>query len=133
MSEAEDVEMLDAEVEADEAEVEGALAAGEPPLTISESTKVKPLIDGEDTPDEDESDQEPTDWGTQKKARNTGMAVGYKGISVVLRGDRLGVFRATNDGKMELGGTVNQIKGPKGGKAFEPKKVGDILLHGSVN
>jgi len=51
------------------------------------------------------------------------MAVGYKGISVVLRGDRLGVFRATNDGKMELGGTVNQIKGPKNGKTFEPKKV----------
>jgi VID27 C-terminal WD40-like domain len=91
------------------------------------------LLDDEDSPDEDESDQEPTDWGTQKKARNTGMAVGYKGISVVLRGDRLGVFKATNDGKMELGGTVNQIKGPKDGKAFEPKKVSNISLSRSNN
>ncbi|KIM20057.1 hypothetical protein M408DRAFT_331365 [Serendipita vermifera MAFF 305830] len=105
----EDVEMADGDAE-DEAEVEGALNA-----------------DDEDTADEDESDQEPTDWGTQKKTKNTGMAVGYKGISVVLRGDRLGVFRATNDGKMELGGTVNQIKGPgKNDKAFEPSKV---MLH----
>jgi VID27 C-terminal WD40-like domain len=76
---------------------------------------------------EDESDVEAPDWGPKKKAKNSGLAVGHKGIAVVLRGDQLGIFRETTDGKLELGGTVNEIKGPgRNGKSFEPNKVSTI-------
>jgi hypothetical protein len=55
---------------------------------------------------------------------NSALAVGYKGINVVVRGDQIGIFRETEDGKLQLGGTVSDIKTP-GSKAtqFEPSKV----------
>src|SRR5271170_1822673 len=68
--------------------------------------------DEESTETEDESDIEAPDWGPdKKKAKNSGLAVGHKGIAVVLRGDQLGIFKETTDGRLELGGTVNDIKG----------------------
>jgi VID27 C-terminal WD40-like domain len=86
--------------------------------------------DEESTEKEDESDIEAPDWGPdKKKAKNSGLAVGHKGIAVVLRGDQLGIFKETTDGRLELGGTVNDIKGPgRGGKSFKPKKVSGYLL-----
>ncbi|KAG8836216.1 hypothetical protein FRC17_008952 [Serendipita sp. 399] len=101
----EDVEMSDAQ--SDEAEVEDALAE-----------------ESEDA--EDESDQETPDWGT-KNEKNSGLAVGHNGISVVLRGSNVGIFRETTDGKLELGGTVKGVKGPgKNSKVFSPNKM---MLH----
>ncbi|KAG8851270.1 hypothetical protein FRB91_008138 [Serendipita sp. 411] len=101
----EDVEMSDAQ--SDEAEVEDVLAE-----------------DSEDV--DDESDQEAPDWGT-KNERNSGLAVGHNGISVVLRGSNVGIFRETTDGKLELGGTVKGVKGPaKNARVFNPSKM---MLH----
>lgn len=82
-------------------------------------------LDEESTETEDERDVEAPNWGPQKKkAKNSGLAVGHKGIAVVLRGDQLGIFKETTDGNLELGGTVNEIKGPgRNGKSFAPKKV----------
>ena len=89
----------------------------------------------EDESDSDEEDQNDkyTRWGTQKKQKNSALAVGYKGINVVVRGDQIGVFRETEDGKLRLGGTVSDIKtpGPKGTQ-FEPSKVRRPKVHPSV-
>jgi hypothetical protein len=86
---------------------------------------------GEDTETDsgDESDQQPTKWNTKKKNKNSGLEVGHKGIAVVLRGDQLGIFKETIDGKLELGGTVNEIKSPgTNGKSFNPNKAGSINI-----
>lgn len=101
----EDVDMTD--VEEDEAAVEGAL--------------------NEDSEQSDESEEEEhTDWGPNKE-KNSGLAVGHKGISVVLRGGQVGIFKETTDGKLELGGSVRKIAAPgRDGKAFNPNKM---MLH----
>jgi hypothetical protein len=116
----EDVEMKDAEE--DEAEVEGELQAGKSVLSILQMGFTHIWISEEEYTEE-ESDEEVKDWG-KKHVKNSGMAVGYKGIAVVLRGDQVGIFKETTDGKLELGGTVNEVKGPsRGSKAFNPSKV----------
>ena len=80
------------------------------------------LIDIESESDES-GEEEHTDWGPNNE-KNSGLAVGHKGISIVLRGGQVGIFKETTDGKLELGGSVRKITGPgKAGKAFNPKKV----------
>jgi hypothetical protein len=75
-----------------------------------------------------------TPWGTKRKQQNSALAVGYKGINVVVRGDQIGVFRETEDGKLQLGGTVSDIKTPGSkGAQFEPSKVCRSNVHPSVS
>ena len=55
--------------------------------------------------------------------QNEQLTVGFnKDRSYVVRGDKIGVFKATNEGKMEHHGTLSQVKNNKG-KTFKPKKV----------
>ncbi|KDN51969.1 VID27-domain-containing protein [Tilletiaria anomala UBC 951] len=57
---------------------------------------------------------------------NSQLAVGYKNDrTFVVRGNRIGVFRHTDDDKLEFATTINKVCTPKG-KTFNPKKV---MLH----
>lgn len=54
---------------------------------------------------------------------NSHLAVGYnKDRSFVVRGERIGVFKHTEDDKLEFETTIEGVKG-KGGKKFKPSKV----------
>ncbi|KAN0061049.1 Vacuolar import and degradation protein 27 [Thecaphora frezii] len=57
---------------------------------------------------------------------NSQLAVGYKfDRSFVVRGNQIGVFKHTDDNRLEFDTTINKIATPKG-KAFRPNK---IMLH----
>ncbi|PWN24405.1 putative VID27-involved in vacuole import and degradation [Jaminaea rosea] len=58
--------------------------------------------------------------------RNSQLAVGYKfDRSFVVRGNRIGVFKHTEDDQLEFATTINNVRTPKG-KSFNPRKV---MLH----
>ncbi|KAI8938769.1 hypothetical protein NX059_004635 [Plenodomus lindquistii] len=75
-----------------------------------------------------DSDESEDDVDTKPKdgAENSQLAVGYKhDRSFVVRGDKIGVFKHTNDNQLQFSTTISNIKTPKG-KAFNPNKV---MLH----
>lgn len=60
------------------------------------------------------------------EGENSQLAVGYKhDRSFVVRGDKIGVFRHTDDDRLEFATSINRIQKPKGAK-FNPSKV---MLH----
>ncbi|KAJ2519456.1 Vacuolar import and degradation protein 27 [Coemansia sp. RSA 2049] len=64
--------------------------------------------------------------GDGNSAKNSRLAVGYKhGRSFVVRGNRIGVFKHTDDDKIEFDTTINQIDDTRGRK-FTPSSM---LLH----
>lgn len=80
--------------------------------------------DAQDDPDEDEDAD-----ALQKmdgEGENSQLAVGYKyDRSFVVRGDKIGVFRHTDDDRLEFATSINKIQKVKGGK-LNPSKV---MLH----
>ncbi len=96
-----------------------------------EDERVNAALDG--VPEEDEEEDEeierqlgdlpqgmPSDGS---KELNSQLAVGYKNDrSFVVRGNRIGVFRHTDDDQMEFSTTINKIATPKG-SVFNPSKV----------
>lgn len=59
--------------------------------------------------------------------KNELLTVGFnKDRSYVARGDKIGVFKATSEGKMEHHGTLSSVRNAKG-KPFKPKTVGVSL------
>lgn len=57
---------------------------------------------------------------------NSALAVGYKSDrAFVVRGDKIGVFKHTDDDRLEFATAINRISTPNG-KSFEPKRV---MLH----
>lgn len=75
--------------------------------------------------DSDESEDD-VDNGPKDGAENSQLAVGYKhDRSFVVRGDKIGVFKHTDDNQLQFSTTISNIKTPKG-KAFNPNKV---MLH----
>lgn len=69
---------------------------------------------------------EPVGLGGGQKEVNSQLAVGYKfDRSFVVRGDKIGVFRHTDDNRLEFDTTISKIATPKG-KGFRPGKV---MLH----
>jgi hypothetical protein len=61
-----------------------------------------------------------------KNTKNSQLAVGYKhNRSFVVRGDKIGVFRHTDDDKLEFSATINNV-GTLDGQYFSPRKV---MLH----
>lgn len=87
---------------------------------------------------EDEDDEEEDDKGNKgddlavmpsevgDKGVNSQLSVGYKfDRSFVVRGNRIGVFKHTDDDQLEFATTINNVKTPSG-KLFNPRKV---LLH----
>ncbi|KAL9933569.1 hypothetical protein V8E36_007745 [Tilletia maclaganii] len=65
--------------------------------------------------------------GTGRPELNSELAVGYKsGHSFVVRGNQIGVFKLSDDGKkLEFSTAIRNVGTPKG-KVFSPKKV---MLH----
>lgn len=77
----------------------------------------------------DDDDDENRDAAPRRRQdKNSQLAVGYKGgLSFVLRGDMIGVFKASEDGNKKLEFVTN-IKGTQtpDGKSFAPAKM---MLH----
>ncbi|KAF1963624.1 VID27-domain-containing protein [Byssothecium circinans] len=75
--------------------------------------------------DDDESDED-VETAMKDGGVNSQLAVGYKhDRSFVVRGNKIGVFKHTDDNQLEFATTISSIKTPKG-KAFNPHKV---MLH----
>jgi hypothetical protein len=103
--------------------------AGEEPEEEEESDEEE-----EDRPrhrsEEYDSDESQDDEETQPKDKNVNsqLAVGYKNDrSFVVRGSKIGVFKHTDDNKLQFSTNISQVKTPKG-KLFSPNKV---MLHAS--
>ena len=80
-----------------------------------------------DTEDYDEDEEEDEIVSRDADGNvNSQLAVGAKiDRSFVVRGDKIGVFKHTNDNQLEFSTSINKIATP-GGKLFAPKKV---MLH----
>lgn len=80
-----------------------------------------------DEEEEDEEGEEEYAAGmpaSDGKDLNSQLAIGYKfDRSFVVRGNRIGVFKHTDDDKLEFATTINKVATPKG-KEFSPRKVG---------
>ena len=75
--------------------------------------------------DEDEDEDEIEQMGN-KGDQNSQLAVGNNvDRSFVVRGDKIGVFKHTDDNRLEFSTAISKIATPKG-KQFSPKKV---MLH----
>ncbi|KAF1848455.1 vacuolar import and degradation protein-like protein [Cucurbitaria berberidis CBS 394.84] len=75
--------------------------------------------------DSDESEED-VETGPKDGAENSQLAVGYKhDRSFVVRGNKIGVFKHTDDNQLQFSTTISNVRTPKG-KAFNPNKV---MLH----
>lgn len=89
---------------------------------------------GDDTEVEDDDDKKqggdapammPVD--ASDRNQNSQLTVGYKfDRSFVVRGNKIGVFKHTDDDQLEFATTINNIMTPKG-KEFNPRKVSTVL------
>lgn len=81
--------------------------------------------DEADVESETQADDPPVAPDTGGEA-NSALAVGYKSDrAFVVRGDKIGVFKHTDDDRLEFATAINRISTPKG-KSFQPKRV---MLH----
>jgi len=95
-----------------------------------------PVSESEEESEEEEqteSDSEDSESGNVKpvaKGKNSQLAVGYKsGLSFVVRGDMIGVFKTAEDGKkLKFSVNINGLSTPDGKRMFEPAKVGKAFL-----
>lgn len=118
-----DVDMSDdgfsEEEEEEEREVAAELSASEP----------------ESDEEEFESDSGESDSGNvqvQSKAKNSALAVGYKeGLSFVVRGDMIGVFKSENQGgkKLKFMANIAGLRTPDGKRSLDPAKVRCLHEH----
>lgn len=79
-----------------------------------------------------DSDEEADDveTGPKDKDTNSAIAVGYKhDRSFVVRGSKIGVFKHTNNNKLEFSTNISKVETPSG-RLFQPKKV---MLHNEDN
>ena len=75
---------------------------------------------------DEEADDVVTGFKDKDGHMNSQLAVGYKhDRSFVVRGSKIGVFRHTNDNRLEFDTTISKVETPKG-RLFSPKKV---MLH----
>ncbi|CCG82568.1 Putative uncharacterized protein [Taphrina deformans PYCC 5710] len=117
MSIQEDTEMND--LEEDDAEARRLMDAEPDDEDLPEAYR-----DAQEDPDEDEEADEVQRMDGE--GENSQLAVGYKhDRSFVVRGDKIGVFRHTDDDRLEFATSINKIQKLKGAK-FNPSKV---MLH----
>lgn len=116
MSIQEDTEMQDAEEDPDQLRLMDA----EP----DDEDLPGAYRDAQEDIDEDEEADEV--HRMEGEGENSQLAVGYKhDRSFVVRGDKIGVFRHTDDDRLEFATSINKVQKMKGGK-FNPSKV---MLH----
>lgn len=98
----------------------------------SEATEDEESDDDSPRSEHYDSDEDEDDVETQPKDKetNSAIAVGYKhDRSFVVRGSKIGVFKHTNNNKLEFSTTISKVETPSG-KLFAPKKV---MLHNEDN
>ncbi|KAJ3035231.1 hypothetical protein HDV00_004139 [Rhizophlyctis rosea] len=112
----EDVEMTDAFEDALEGEEEW-----EEEKEGEEEDDEEEMVHGEDSEDEDLAAH-----NADRGSKNSQLAVGYKhDRSFVVRGNKIGVFKHTDDDQLKFATTINNVK-TLDGKVFSPRKV---MLH----
>lgn len=98
--------------------------------SVTESPGVGDQDSEEESEDDDDSFANEPSAQTIDKAQvdeNSQLAVGYKhDRSFVVRGNKIGVFKHTNDDKLVFSTTIDHIKSPSSQKLFSPSKV---MLH----
>ena len=121
----EDVEMLDAQDDEEQEEVDAELDPEcKRPFRFTVNAYLNVLAEASDSEGEagygDEDDLPPT---FAKGDRNSQLTVGYKGDrSYVVRGNNIGVFNQDSDRQVKYYATISNITTPKG-KSFKPKEV----------
>lgn len=92
-----------------------------------EEEEFEDAVDRPSTPDFDSDEDEDEPEGLDKDGNvNSQLAVGGKvDRSFVVRGDKIGVFKHTDDSGLEFSTMINKVATPKG-KSFSPQKV---MLH----
>ncbi|KAJ3011098.1 hypothetical protein HKX48_007017 [Thoreauomyces humboldtii] len=99
-------------------------AAEEDEQWEEENVEEDPLTD-EGSDSDDETGQKAYKDGTAG-SKNSQLAVGYKhDRSFVVRGDKIGVFRHTEDDRIKFATTINNVRSMDG-QTFSPRKV---MLH----
>lgn len=119
-----DVDMLEAqdESESEEQEADRVRRDDEEAEVAAELEEV----DAEEKEDDEENYADdaaamPVEEGDRE--RNSQLTVGYKfDRSFIVRGNRIGVFKHTDDDQLEYSTTINKVATPNG-KIFNPKKV----------
>ncbi|CAO1634819.1 unnamed protein product [Sympodiomycopsis kandeliae] len=107
----------------DEREVGDSLQA-----TQEEEEELEEMLQEEEEDDAKNQGDAPAGMpsGPNEREQNSQLAVGYKfDRSFVVRGNRIGVFKHTEDDQLEFATTINNIQTPKG-RDFNPRKV---MLH----
>ena len=85
----------------------------------------------EDEGDEAESEDEGKVELRKSGDKNSQLTVGHKNDrTFVVRGDKIGVFKHTGNGKVEYAATIKDL-GFKKMKSFKPKRVSLFALHTS--
>ncbi|ORX95192.1 cytoplasm protein [Basidiobolus meristosporus CBS 931.73] len=97
---------------------------------FSESDEESSRSEDEDEEEEEEEEEEEVEVRSTSAGKgidsNSQLAVGYKhDRSFVVRGDKIGVFKHTDDDQLEFSTTINNVSTPNG-KKFAPSKV---MLH----
>ena len=116
-----DVEMIDVDDdEDDEDQIESELDGESVPIEVTELTMSLATSTDES---ESESDGEEAPAPT-KGDKNSQLIVGHKNDrTFVVRGDKIGVFKHSDEGKVEYAATLKDL-GFKKMKSFKPKQVG---------
>lgn len=122
----EDVEMLESVEDSEEQEQERVRRDDEEAEVAAELEEYHAQEDEEEEEVGDTLAAMPTEEGDNE--RNTQLTVGYKfDRSFVVRGNRIGVFKHTEDDQLEFSTTINNVATPSG-KLFNPKKVSIRML-----
>lgn len=118
----EDVEMMESVEEGEEEEEERVRRDDEEAEVAAELEE----LEGEEAEEDDDNQGDgpvamPVEDGDHEQ--NSQLTVGYKfDRSFVVRGNRIGVFKHTDDDQVEFSTTINKVSTPMG-KVFNPKKV----------
>ncbi|CAG8782876.1 9718_t:CDS:2, partial [Racocetra fulgida] len=89
-------------------------------MTDAESTDKE---DTEEEDDDDASDDNIDTKGVEGESANSQLIVGYKhDRSFVLKGNKIGVFKHTDDDRIELTTNIGEIKGLGGSRLINPSK-----------
>lgn len=128
----EDVEMLDGQSEEEQEEEENERVRRD-----DEEAEVAAELEEDDAEEADDDDENQGDGPTAMPVeendhdQNSQLTVGYKfDRSFVVRGNRIGVFKHTDDDQLEFSTTINKVSTPSG-KMFNPKKVGEMACYAS--
>lgn len=119
-----DIDMLEAQDESENEEQEAdRVRRDDEEAEVAAELEEVDAEEKEDDEDNyaDDAAAMPVEEGDHEK--NSQLTVGYKfDRSFIVRGNRIGVFKHTDDDQLEYSTTINKVATPNG-KVFNPKKV----------